>query len=143
MIVKQIRDLLVGSAGITGALTTYEFAPGVATPAVFTVDPIPKDADLPAIIITQPSGVDWGTLDKRGAEVDIDVRCYADKDPGRSSLALRQLAWNIWELLGLATFTMPGYGQWGCFCTTPPTALVDPDGFPGYLIPLMVRILED
>jgi len=140
MILKAVRDVIVADAGVTAQLETYDFGAG-DEPAVFTIDPIPADAKLPAVVVTQPSGDDWGTLDLRGAEVDVDVRVYGDKN--RSRKALHDLAWDLWELLNWAELTVPGYERWGCFASGPPGELTDPDGFPGYLVPLTVRILEE
>lgn len=142
--VQAVRDALVADSGVTGQLSTYVFTTGeAAEPAVFTVDPIPTDASLPALVVTQPGGSDWGTLDKRGAEVDVHVRGWFDKEHGRSTAAMWQLAWDVRELLDWVTLDIDGYGHWGCFATAPPGAIEDPDGFPGFLVPLMVRILED
>lgn len=138
-VVEAVQAKLVASALAT-ELATYDFGDAVEAPAVFTIDPIPEDAELPAIVVTELGGSsDFGTRAKRGAEVDVDVRLWGDKD--RSEKALRDLAWRVFLEMHRAHLDVDGFEEVGCFAT-PPRKLFDPDKFPGYLVSVRARIIE-
>lgn len=139
MVAEALRDLLAATASVTTGLATYDFGGASPEPAIFTVDPIPHDASLPAVVITEVGGGRWGTRTKKGADVNCDVRVWGDKD--RSRAALRDLAWTIWGALERADLSISGYSEAGCRADAP-QELTDPDGFPGFLIPVAVRILQ-
>jgi len=139
MIVKAIRDVLVADTTVTAALATYDFGDASEGPAVFTFDPVPNDASLPAIAISQVSGSRWGTQGNKGGEADVDVMIWGDKK--RSWKALRELSWAVWTALERAHLSLSGYDEIGCMADLP-AGLTDEDGFPGYMIRLTVRFLE-
>ncbi len=140
MIAEAIRDKLIDTLAVTSELATYDFGGDVLGPAVFTIEPIPHDCELPAIVVTEAGGDRFGTRAKRGAEMDADVNIWGDKS--RSQKLLRDLAEVVWTTLDRAHLTVTGYSEVGCYAY-PPQKLTDPDGFPGYLIRIMVRILEE
>lgn len=139
MILEALRDILLADATVTDALASYDFGDG-DHPAVFTVDPIPQDSSLPAIVLTLDGGVRWGTRASIGGEADVTVRMYDDKS--RSTQALRDLAWAVFEALERCTPTFDGYEEVGVMAS-PPMAAPDPDGFPGYQVAVLVRFLEE
>jgi len=140
MIAEAIRDKLIDTDAVTDELATYDFGDDTPTPAVFTIEPIPHDCDLPAIVVTESGGSRFGTRAKRGAEAEAEVNVWGDKK--RSQKSLRGLAELIWRALDRKHLTVTGYTEIGCYAY-PPQKLTDPDGFPGYLIRVMVRILEE
>jgi len=138
VIAKAIHAKLNATASVTSKLATYDFGDG-AVPAIFTVDPIPKDAALPAIVITLVGGIRDGSRGQKGVDAGVDVRVWGDRK--RSTATLRALAWAIWEALERAPLTIDGYEEVGCRAD-PPQALTDPDGFPGYLVAVRVRAYQ-
>jgi len=136
-----IRDLIVADIDITAQLATYDFGGPAVTPAVFTTDPIPVDAELPAIVITEIGGDnDFGSRSHKGAHVRCDVRVYDDKD--RSRQAVRILAWALWRLLHRAHLDIECMSDIGCYAD-PPAEITDAEGFPGFVIPVLIWILDE
>ena len=138
MIIKAIYDLLIATPAITALLPTYNF--GEVKAAIFTIDPVPKDASLPAIVISQSGGIRWGTRAKKGGEADVTITIWDDKK--RTWKALREIAWLVWITCERASLTIDGYEEVGCLANLP-RQLVDTDGFPGYIIDLMVRFIQE
>lgn len=140
MIVKAIRDAIVADSTLTALLATYDFGSGAA-PAVFTMDPLPSDVAYPAMTVTVAGGDAWGTRAKKGWEQLIDVRCFDDRT--RSGAALRDIAWRAAETLHRASLSVAGYEEVGVHVTRTPLPLEDPDGYPGIVLTLLVRVLEE
>lgn len=139
MILNAVETMLAADTTLTSQLATYDFGDG-AEPAIFTVDPMPTDANHPAVIITQAGGTsDFGIRSDKGGEIRVDVRVYNDKGYSRSTLD--SIAWRLWDLLERGTLDIDGYEEVGVSCSPPITA-PDPDGFPGYRLECIVRILE-
>ena len=136
MIAEAIRDFLLTQTAITAALATYDFGP--EGPAIFTIDPIPEDASLPAIVIVEIGGDRWGTRERKGAVQNVDVTLWGDKDTSKTDL--RGLAWNLFVALERASLNPSG--AYAIFATAqPPAALNDPDGFPGFNVSVSVHVL--
>ena len=70
MIAVAVRDIIVADSGVTDQLAKYEFATDVESPAVFTFDSfegmIPEDSELPAVIINEVGGINFGTRAAKG-----------------------------------------------------------------------------
>lgn len=129
---KALRDLLVADANVTGKIATYEFTTGAAeTPAVFTDDVAPGNAEGIFIVVTTLDSDNFGTRARRGGEVWIDVNLWGDK--GRSDLALWQAADAAWKCLDRAMPVVTGWNMMRVVAT-PPQRITDVDGFPGYLL---------
>jgi len=141
MIAEAIEAMIVADVGITAQLATYDFGGLAVEPAVFTIDPIPHDSALPAIVITEQGGARWGTIDpRRGTQFAVGhVRVFDNK--GRSRVLVRGIAQALWELLDLANLVVAGYNDVGTYAD-PPQDLPDSDGFPGSLVIVSVRLLE-
>lgn len=139
LLVKAMRDLLLADSEVTGALATYDFGGASEQAAIFDSQPIPVDAELPAVSIEIADGSPWGTRGFRGAECWIDVQIWGEKTASRA--ALRAAAWDIWRCLDRAEPALTGYQEVGLIAR-PPRVSPDPDGFPGYLIEARIRILE-
>ncbi len=123
---------------VTSKITTYDMGSGLE-PALFTIDPIPEDCALSAVVITQIASSPFGTRDARGSEVRINVRAWGDKT--RSRIELMELGEAIWKALHRTALWIDGYDEIGCYAEYP-TQLTDADGFPGVIVNVMVRILE-
>ena len=141
MIKRAIQALLAADSGITDELSTYDTGGVSEEPAIFTKDQEPSDALTRFIVIDQVGGSRFGVRANRGAEIDIHVRIVGSET--RSDKALRDIAFDVWRLIDRAPLdlTSEGYGELGVLAS-PPISLDDPDEFPGYVVPVTVRILE-
>lgn len=139
-VVEAMYNLIVADTDMRARLATFEFTDDVATPAVFTTEVIPKNCDYPAVIINRTGGVDFGTRCSEGEDTLVSVRLYGDRD--RAHDKLRRTANILKKLLNRAELTVTdGYRAFRCIAD-PPSAIPDPDGFPGYLITVRVLQLE-
>ena len=133
MIAVAIHDIIVADTGVTDQLATYEKETGVQSPAVFTFDSfagmIPEDSALPAIIIDEVGGINFGTRAAKGVNTVARVRVYGNKNRG----SILPLMTDLFFLLDRTTLVVADLIVYGVFAT-PPTSLSDPDGFPGYFI---------
>ena len=136
---KAIRDIIIADSDVTDQLGTYEFVRGSDSPAVFTSRVIPEDCDYPAVLITQITGIPWGTRDSRGGDVLLDIDVFDNKK--QSDKALNDVAGDIWRLLDRAQLTISGYDHVLCMAD-PPIQLEDDDGFPGYVIRCRIKAIE-
>lgn len=144
MIKKVIYNLIANTASITSRLARYELQGGaIDRPAIFTGRSIPDDSAYPAIIIRHAGGDRFGCRDSRGADENVNVFVYDDKE--QSSKALDDLAHLIWRALDradlAALLAAEGYECWGCRAN-PPSIADDESGYPGYMIQVFVRALE-
>ena len=140
MIAEALRNLIIASPSIVSSLATYEFTTGVPTPAVFTTDVIPDDAGYPSVIINEGGGTLFGTRAQKGASQGVNIRIYGDKN--RNTTVLRALAWSIWSLVHRSSLTITGFTP-AITIADPPSALSDPDNFPGYIISVRTTVLEN
>lgn len=145
MIRKAIHGLLSADTEITTRLATYRFGDGdgETLPAIFTTSGIPNDAAYPAILITHVGGVPFGTRGARGADFNVDITIYDDRD--MSGAALDELAMQIWKRCDRADLStyLAGTGYEDCGCLAdPPANHGDADSFPGYLIRVRAQVLE-
>lgn len=141
MIAFAIRDIIVADSGVTDQLAKYEFDTGVETPAVFTFDQedgvIPEDSELPAVIIHEVGGVNFGTRGAKGFNTTARVRVYGNRDRG----SVLKIAHDLFFLLDRAALVSSGLDIYGVFAE-PPQILDDPDGFPGYLVNVSAFVSE-
>ena len=78
-----IRNRMTGDTTLTAMLSTYR-----GGPAVFTIDPIPGDVNLPCIVASGAvADVPFDTFGAIGREVTCDIRCYAANDGSRVVLS--------------------------------------------------------
>lgn len=137
-IVAAVHELLADESSLIAKLAKYNFGSGDA-PAIFTVDPAPENSSQPLIVITQIGGTMGTARDRshRGGEVSIDVRLWGDK--GDSEKTLREIADQIWLLLDRADLSVNGFEVVNVRAEAP-QRLSDPQGFPGYLVPVFVLV---
>jgi len=134
-----MHTYITGSS-LAASLATYDFGSG-AEPAVFTIEPAPEDTKGPFIIITQVGGDFSNVRDRttRGGNIDIDVKLWGDRD--NSHKVLRDLSYELWQLLDRATFDVDGYHVLQCL-SDPPGYIGGDRNFPGYLLRCGVLIRE-
>jgi len=70
-----IFQKLIANGNITSNVSEY-----LNYPAIFTVEPIPTDVNLPYIIVSQVSEVPNDTKTNDGRELLIDIRIYTQKN---------------------------------------------------------------
>ena len=137
-IVSAVFDYISSQPSIVDELGRYDFGSGDA-PALFTVEPAPEDSGAPLIVIQQPTGNEGTARDRthKGGQAFIDVKLWGNKTD--SEKKIRDLADTIWTTLDRADLTVSGFEFVNCIAT-PPQRLADPDGFPGYIVPLQVTV---
>ena len=140
MIVAAVRDAIVALPGVTVDLATWDFGDGVRRPAVFTREPAPAECENPVCTVTLAGGDNYGTRDQRGGEIDVEVKVWGDKLG--SEKRLRGLAMALWRGLDRAALTIEGYNHGGTQAYAP-RGLTDAEGFPGYVMLVRVRALEE
>ncbi len=143
MVKKALLELLNNDATIEAAHARYRFTTGVDSAAIFISRIIPEDSSMPATIIGQAGGVDWGCRDKKGGDTLLDIRTYDAKY--QDDTAISDISHNIWELVNRSSLDFSlladGYHCVGCWAE-PPAQLEDPDGFPGYLVRVRALIIQ-
>jgi hypothetical protein len=114
---KSIRDVLVADSAVTALVTTYDFTTGAAKgPAIFTDDSLPRNSEGQLTILP----------------------CVTITMVGGPGWGTR---WAVWNAINRAELTITGFGEVGVYADAP-QKIVDPEEFPGFRVPLMVRILE-
>lgn len=99
---SALYDVLAGDATLAGLLASYR-----GSPAVFTTDPPPGDAELPYIVTAGAvAQTPWDTKTSRGRQVVRDVRCYAAADG--SAAAVETIAERVRALLHRQAFALSG-----------------------------------
>jgi len=113
ILTAAIYDALAGDATLTGLLTTYE-----GEPAIFTVFPAPRDAELPYIVSAgDVAGTPFDTKTTRGREVWRDVKCYASTRG--SVVTIEAIADRVYVVLHRQELFIGGHGWVLSECTGP------------------------
>jgi len=77
-------------------------------PAIFTIEPVPGDAELPYIVVSGPvSDVPFDTKTTIGREMLVDIRCYT-KNQG-SKVLVENMAERVRELFHRQYIPVSGY----------------------------------
>jgi len=140
MIKEAIHALIIADSDITDLLATFEFTTGVSSPAVFTTDVIPSDAENPAIRIDAQGGPSWGSWGQGGGESTGVVEVFGDKETNANDLLV--IARKIKELLYRNEISVTGYEDAGLYADEP-IKFTDPEGYPGYRVPYRSNYLKD
>lgn len=108
---KALYNVLANDGTLTtllGYSSHYYRIEGVDRPCIFTVDPAPKGADLPYIIVNPVSDVPEDTKTTEGRNFVRDIRCYTAS--GGSSYLVEETAERVWTLLHRnKTIVIDGY----------------------------------
>jgi hypothetical protein len=103
-ITAAIYDRLAGDDILTVIVTQYE-----GSPAIFTTDPAPGDAELPYLVTAGAvSQVPFDTKTTRGRDLIRDVRCYAPADG--SAVVVEAMAERVRLLLHRQPLSITGFG---------------------------------
>lgn len=138
---EALARFLSGNVELCGELATYEFTTGISGPAIFTEeDGIPEDAGRPAVYIAQVGAVPWGCREQRGGEFSLDISLWGNRESGS---ALYETAMKVWRAVDRADLCpfLDGWAEWGCVAD-PPIKIGDAEGFPGYVVRVLCRVME-
>ena len=101
--IKPIYEKLAGDTTLKSLISTYK-----TKPAIFTIDPVPSDAELPYIIVTGAvSQTPFDTKSTLGRQIWVDIRCYT-KATG-SVEAVDTIAERVRDLLHRVLITGTGF----------------------------------
>lgn len=140
MILKAYHDLITDNTDLTDDLASYTVGSDT-TPAVFTIDPIPEDAPLPAVRITMVGpGLGGGTKAKKGGTLFVDIAVFVDKTESKATA--EDIAWKLWSILERGEIEIEDYDSAAVIADLP-VDISDPDGFPGYLVSTQCLFLEE
>lgn len=103
ILTPSIYDRLALDGTLAAMISTYK-----GSPAVFTTDPAPGDADLPYIVTAgEVSQAPFDTKTSRGRSLIRDVRCYADGNG--SAVVVEAMAERVRALLHRQPLTIAGF----------------------------------
>ena len=97
-----IYNQLANDSTLTALLTDYN---GVH--AIFTIEPIPGDADYPYIVISQVTMTPDDTKSTQGREILWDVRCYTEATGTKATV--ESIAEQVRSLLHRYALVITGY----------------------------------
>jgi hypothetical protein len=113
ILTPSIYDTLAGDGTLAGLLAEYN-----GSPAVFTTDPAPGDAQLPYVVtVGEVSQAAFDTKTTRGRSLIRDVRCYAAADG--SAIVVEAIAERVRRLLHLQALTIDGFDWLVSECSGP------------------------
>lgn len=94
MIIDALYNLLASSTELSGLISTYKGF----LPAIFTVDPVPEDAEFPYIVLTGAVvQTPYDTKTSQGRQIWVDIRCYSEASG--SSITVDAIAETVRGLL--------------------------------------------
>lgn len=132
---KPLYDKLAADGTLTALLSTYN-----SLPAIFTMDPVPLQADLPYIITAgHVSDIPFDTKTQNGRQVVRDIRCYAPISG--SVVTVEAIAERVRALLHRQPLTIDGT-NWIISDCSGPTVADEEDAY-GRIVTLNVITLED
>lgn len=130
-----LYDLLTGDATLAALLATYN-----GSPAVFTTDPAPGDAEKPYIVSAgHVVDLPFDTKTSLGREVQRDVRCYAEADG--SAVVVEAIAERVRALLHRQALNVSGF-RWILSGVTGPTVADERDVY-GRVLTVTCKLMED
>ena len=130
-----LYDLLTGDATLAALLATYN-----GSPAVFTTDPAPGDAEKPYLVSAgHVVDLPFDTKTGLGREVQRDVRCYAEADG--SAVVVEAIAERVRALLHRQALNVSGF-CWILSGVTGPTVADERDVY-GRVLTVTCKLMED
>lgn len=140
MIKAAIQAKIWSAPNLANKFARWDFGDGALRPAVFVRDPAPLEAKNPVGVIQQLGGVsNFETRGQRGFEALCTLRIWGDRTG--SERALDAMAWDAWALFHRAQLSLDGY-EYGYVEASVPEDITDNDGFPGRLLNLNVKAME-
>lgn len=131
-------EALYTAMAADGPLTAL-LAPYKGLPGVFTMDPVPGDADVPYVVTAgEVSALPWDTKQCRGREIIRDIRAYSEADG--NPITVEAIAERVRALFHRRALVIQGY-TWTISSVTGPIA-ADGDGFYGRVVSLTVKAQE-
>lgn len=127
----------ISTLGIAPMLAQFDFGDGVMRPAVFSVDPAPRECGLPLVVIVQDGGQEGHARGQLGGRLFFNIRVFGSKQG--SELSIRAIAWGIWNGLMHQPLSAEGYSLARAANATLPERFTDSEGFPGYNFNLSVQ----
>lgn len=110
---SALYDRLAGDATLTSLLSSYE-----GSPAIFTTQPPPGDAQRPYIVTAgHVTDLPFDTKTVQGREIQRDVRCYTDA--GGSAVTVEAMAERVRQLLHRQPLSIDGFGWILSDCSGP------------------------
>jgi len=114
-----VYNRLRNDANLTTMLSTYN-----GRPAIFTVNPVPGDAELPYIVAAgHVADAPWDTKTSRGRDILRDIRCYTEATG--SMTLVESMAERVRILFHRQKIPVEGYSNIMTICTGPMTGPVD------------------
>ena len=102
-VTASIYNVMANDATLASLLATYR-----DRPAIFTIDPAPKDAVLPYIVAAAiPVQTPFDTKTTRGRTIWRDIRIYDDQTGSVSRI--EQIAERVYQLFHRELLVVPGY----------------------------------
>jgi len=133
---KAFYDTLVGDATLTAMLSEY----AENTPAVFTVAPVPEDAELPYIITEgEIANLPFDTKSLNGREVIRDIRCYTAASGSASDV--EEIAERVRALFHWQSISIDNYED-SFFTEVSNILTADEDGVYGRIVTVRMIAME-
>jgi hypothetical protein len=130
-----LYDHLSGDATLVALLASYN-----GSPAIFTTDPAPGDAQKPYLVSAgHVVDLPFDTKTTQGREVMRDVRCYAEADG--SAVVVEAIAERVRALLHRQELVVSGF-RWLVSSVTGPVA-ADEGGAYGRIVTVTCKLMED
>lgn len=132
---KSLYDRLASDSTLTDMLSSFN-----GSPAIFTIDPVPLEAELPYLVSAgSVSDVPFDTKTEVGRSFVRDIRCY-DKISG-SAVTVEAIAERVRNLLHRQPLSIDG-ASWMISDCSGPTTADEPEAY-GRIITLSLIALED
>ena len=132
-------NALVADPYISSHLARWDFGDGTERPAIFTMDPAPRECSNPVMVIQLDGGPPAGFRGYTGARMEFNVRIWGDQQA--SLKGLRILATNVFTFLHRKKLTVADY-IFNTIEATFPTEINDQEGFPGFEINITLLSLK-
>lgn len=131
---QAFHAALAGDPDLIALLASYK-----GNPAVFTIDPVPGDADTPYVVtVGEAVHLPWDTKTSRGREFIRDIRAYADEDG--NNVPVEAIAERVRAIFHRRALVIGGY-NWIISDVTGPI-VADGPGFYGRVVSVTVKAQE-
>lgn len=136
MMVKAIINA-ISTLGAANMLAQFDFGDGILRPAVFSVDPAPRECGLPLVVVMQDGGIEGHARGHLAGRLYFNIRVFGAKHG--SELNIRAIAWILWNGLMHTTLNVSDFQSAKVANATLPEKFTDAEGFPGYNFNISVQ----